>query len=202
MQRLAWKQDLLARVAAAETAQPSTLDEALARPDPAFARVALTCRGLDRAPYVELYAIEDGEAGSRLISLCSSDTPILIDRGFVAATVSARPPVDATASMPVVLRGILREGHAPGPFTPAGDERMLYARNIPALAARLGERGVNPHLMVVAETSSNPEWQALRPVALPTGLTNNHLGYALTWFGLAAALLGVYVALLRRTLRA
>ena len=30
---------------------------------------------------------------------------------------------------------------------------------------------------------------------------NSHLGYAITWFGLALALLGVYIALLRRKLR-
>jgi surfeit locus 1 family protein len=198
LQRLAWKEDLLARVAAAQTAEPVPLDAALARPDPAFARVVLTCRGLDRAPFVELYAIEDGEPGSRLISLCDAGTPILVDRGFVAATISARPPVDDASTMPVVLRGVLREGQAPGPFTPAGDDTMLYARDIPALAARLGVQGANPRLMVVAESSTNPEWQALRPVAVPTGLTNNHLGYALTWFGLAAALAGVWLAMVLR----
>ena len=30
---------------------------------------------------------------------------------------------------------------------------------------------------------------------------NNHFGYALTWFGLAIALIGFYVALLRRRLK-
>ena len=56
-------------------------------------------------------------------------------------------------------------------------------------------------LMLVAETSSNPEWRALRPEALPAGLTNNHLGYALTWFGLALALVGVYAAMIYRRVR-
>jgi len=31
---------------------------------------------------------------------------------------------------------------------------------------------------------------------LPSDLPNNHLAYAITWFGLAAALVGVYVAML------
>ena len=47
--------------------------------------------------------------------------------------------------------------------------------------------------------STNPEWQALQPSAPPAAFANNHLGYAITWFGLALALVGVYVALLRRT---
>lgn len=197
LQRMAWKQDLLARLAAAETAQPVSLDEALARPDPAFARVVLTCRGLDRAPYVELHAIMEGEGGSRLVSLCSDEAPILIDRGFVAETISARPPEDG-GTMPVSVIGVLRRSEAPNAFTPAPRANRYFARDIAAMAEGLGASEARTDLMVVGETSSNPEWLALRPAALPAGLSNNHLGYALTWFGLAAALLGVYVALLRR----
>jgi surfeit locus 1 family protein len=32
------------------------------------------------------------------------------------------------------------------------------------------------------------------PAAIPTDIPNNHLGYALTWFGLALGLIGVYFA--------
>jgi len=51
---------------------------------------------------------------------------------------------------------------------------------------------------VFAITSSNPEWSALQPSAPPAAFSNNHLGYALTWFGLALAVVGFYIALLRR----
>ena len=37
-----------------------------------------------------------------------------------------------------------------------------------------------------------------RPAPLPLDIPNNHLGYAITWFGLAAALAGVYLAMLLR----
>ncbi len=39
-------------------------------------------------------------------------------------------------------------------------------------------------------------WPAPEP--LPPAIPNNHLGYAITWFGLAAALAGVYLAMLLR----
>ncbi|HAJ02034.1 MAG TPA: Surfeit locus 1 family protein, partial [Brevundimonas sp.] len=45
-----------------------------------------------------------------------------------------------------------------------------------------------------------PGWEALQPSAPPAAFSNNHLGYALTWFGLALALAGFYIALLRRKL--
>lgn len=198
MQRLAWKEGLLARIEAARTAPPVSLDEALARPDPEFARVALVCRGLDRALYVELQTLLDGEPGVRLVSLCSPDTPLLVDRGFVAETISARPPADG-GTMPVTVRGVLRRGEAANAFTPPPETGRVYVRDLTALAGQLG--GGRTDIMLVAETSSNPEWRALRPEALPGGLTNNHLGYALTWFGLALALIGVYAALIYRRIR-
>jgi surfeit locus 1 family protein len=51
-------------------------------------------------------------------------------------------------------------------------------------------------LFLMAETSTNPGWKALEPAPLPARISNRHLEYAVTWYGLAAALLGVYAALL------
>jgi len=200
LQRLAWKQELIERVAAAQAAAPVPLDQALARPDPEFARVTLVCRGLDRAPFVQLRTIVDGKAGVRLVSLCSTEVPILVDRGFVLDTISARP-LSEGGTMPVAVRGVLRRGEPANAFTPPAADGLIYVRDIGQMADMLGASAARRDLMVVAETSSNPEWAALRPVSVPGGLTNNHLGYAITWFGLAAALLGVYLAMLWRRFR-
>ena len=35
----------------------------------------------------------------------------------------------------------------------------------------------------------------------PSGVPNNHLGYAFTWFGMAVALVGVFAAFVRTELR-
>jgi surfeit locus 1 family protein len=53
-------------------------------------------------------------------------------------------------------------------------------------------------LFLMAETSTNPGWKALDPAPLPLHIPNRHLEYALTWYGLAAVLLGVYAAMLFR----
>ena len=53
----------------------------------------------------------------------------------------------------------------------------------------------------MAETATNPEFKALTPAPMPTDIPNNHLSYAITWFGLAAALVGVYAALLRKKMQ-
>lgn len=68
------------------------------------------------------------------------------------------------------------------------------------MSQTLGMKGGGRPYVLFATTSAWPDWQALRPSAPPAAFSNNHLGYALTWFGLALALVGFYVALLRRKL--
>jgi surfeit locus 1 family protein len=52
-----------------------------------------------------------------------------------------------------------------------------------------------------ALVTPNPEVEAVVASAPPAAFSNNHLGYALTWFGLALALLGVSTAFLFRRMR-
>src|SRR5471032_576453 len=74
LQRLKWKVALLADIAQAEAAPAQPIEPvldalALGRKRD-FVRVKVTCRGLARAPALELYALRGGEIGSRLISSC------------------------------------------------------------------------------------------------------------------------------------
>ena len=57
-------------------------------------------------------------------------------------------------------------------------------------------------LFLFAETSTAPQVKALQPAPLPAEIPNRHLEYAITWFGLAGALVGVYAALLFRRVKA
>jgi surfeit locus 1 family protein len=208
LQRLSWKQDLLARVAALEAAPARPVEAALSRlaqgGDVAFTRVTAVCPGLAAAPWLELHAIRQGQAGVRLVSACPvSAAPyrsILVDRGFVADTISARPPVDPAATAPIAVTGVLRAADRRSAFSAPNSPSRWFVRDVPAMAAALKAPDPAP-LTLMAETSTNPEWKALTPAPLPAEIANRHLEYALTWYGLAAALLGVYAALLlkRRT---
>lgn len=202
VQRLQWKLDLIAAAEAARARPPAPLAEVLAGEAPEFRRVALDCPGLATAAYVELQTIHEGRPGVRLISACplAGGRSILVDRGFVAQEVSARPPVTA-GDAPVRVTGVLRAAEAPNPFAAAGGGgRLFLARDVAAMAAALDAPEPAPWF-VLAEVSSNPQWLALQPVVPPASFSNNHLGYAITWYGLAAALLGVYAALLLRRRR-
>ncbi|MFN4177579.1 SURF1 family protein [Phenylobacterium sp.] len=205
IQRLAWKRDLITRIEAlkAAPARPlaPVLDGLAAAEDVEFTRVSVVCPGLARAPYVELYGLRDGQAGVRLISACAAPSlryrTILVDRGFVPDTVSARPPVDAGDRTPVEVVGVLRAPEPANAFSPPNRPDRWFTRDVAGMAQALKAPSPAP-VFLMAETSSNPEWKALVPAPVPTGITNRHLEYAVTWYGLAAALLGVYAAVLLR----
>ena len=206
VQRLRWKEHLLERIAALQTAPAQPLGPVLARVaaggDADFTRVKVTCPGLAKAPFVELYSVRDGDAGSRLISACVLDAQhsILVDRGFVLDTVSARPPVDAADATPIEVTGVLRTPEPGNSFTPPNTPERWYTRDAAAMGTTLKSPPPAP-LFLMAETATNPDWKALVPAPIPANIANRHLEYALTWYGLAAALLGVYAAMLfkRRT---
>jgi surfeit locus 1 family protein len=168
-----------------------------------FTRVRVVCPGLARAPFLELYGIRNGQAGWRLISACqvagARYRSTLVDRGFVPDTVSARPPVDRGDTAPVELTGVLRAPDRASFVTPKNrpDLNRWFTRDIPAMARALGAPQPAP-VVLFAETASNPAFKALTPAPLPAEIPNRHLEYALTWFGLAAALAGVYAAVLFR----
>jgi surfeit locus 1 family protein len=211
LQRLAWKQDLLARIAALQSAPAKPIDTVLvagAKVD--FARVTATCPGLATAPFVTLYSLVDGKAGVRIISTCPLTSgpygSVLVDRGFIAdpegdnatgaTTQVLRPPVAKTVQTAPVT-GVLRQPDKATFVTPAPQGGLWYSRDVPAMAKALG--AVNPApVMLFAETATNPQFAALQPLAVPAEITNRHMEYALTWFGLAAALFGVYVAVIVR----
>lgn len=203
LQRLAWKEDVVARIAALQSAPAVALAPTLAAAagggDVEFTRVTALCPGLAAAPFLELYAVREGKAGVRLISACrvaaAPYASILVDRGFVPDTVSARPAVDVAAQPPVAVTGVLRSPEPANTFSPANSPGRWYVRDVAAMAAQLKAPSPAP-VFLMAETSSNPGWSALEPAPVPPNIANRHLEYALTWYGLAATLLGVYAALL------
>lgn len=209
VQRLTWKEALLARIDRLDSAEAApavkVLDDASSASDLDMVRVRLECPGLANADFVELYGLKDGQAGRRLVSACRLPAgrygSLLVDRGFVADTVSSRPGTAGQAQAATVT-GVLRVPDPAGLFTPKADPstRLWFSRDIPEMAAALGAPRPAP-VMLLAETSSNPEFAALVPSPIPAAISNRHMEYALTWFGLAAALLGVYGALLRKHFR-
>ncbi len=200
VKRLHWKEQLLAHVAALRTAPARPLLAVLAAAgDRDYARVAFDCPSLERTPTLRLYALQSGQTGYRLITACSVAGPgfdtVLVDRGFVGLDQAGRVgPGRNRLAQPVI--GVLRAGGGRNLFTPPDQptQNLWYARDADAMARALGAG--RPASMFVMLEQPAPVGLGPVPSATPLDIPNRHLDYALTWFGLAAALVGVYVAML------
>ena len=193
-QRLAWKTDLLARIAAAEAAPPAPLGP---RPEP-FAKVEATGR-FDHDREVRLgLEVRGAVLGTRLLTpLLRDGAPALrVDRGWVpmdAAGTIARPAGEQRVT------GWVRPGERAGFFAAADDiaGRRFYTFDPGAIGAALGLAEVAPFgLVALGSGAGLPE--PARALPRPT---NNHLGYAITWYGTALALVGVFLVWARRRLK-
>jgi surfeit locus 1 family protein len=208
LQRLGQKERLLARIEALKIAPAEPLEVVLRRlPDQVdidYVRAQTLCPGLERAPTLRLYGLRDGVIGYRLIAACPVDAApyrsILVDRGFIPREVVDAPTTPVALGRPIV--GVLRHGDPGSVFTPKNNpgRNVWYRRDVPAMAAAL--RAPHPAPIFLMLESPAPHGPGPQPAPLPTDIPNRHLEYALTWFGLALALLGVYIAKLVRDRKA
>jgi surfeit locus 1 family protein len=130
---------------------------------------------------------------------------VYVNRGFVPR--ERRDPAtraEGQIAGETTVVGLLRAPHGRAWFTPGDDTggNEWFSRD-PALfaaASGLPADAVAPYYI---DAGADPEM----PGGLPQGgetivsFPNNHLQYALTWFGLAAVLVGVFVAFVRRRSR-
>ena len=197
LQRLQWKLGLIAEVNGHMTAPPVSLDDMLRlnRDAAQYRRVALSGR-FDNSK--EAYVFTTGAAGEPVYHIL---TPIrtddgrvlLVDRGYVPKDrrdPATRMPVDGETR----LVGVWRVPDAPGAFTPAADalHRIWYARDLRGIAAADHIRLAAP-VVIEADAAPNPGgWPKGGQTVV--SFRNEHLSYAVTWFGLAAGLIGVYLA--------
>ncbi len=191
IRRLHWKEGLLARIDAAETSAP--VDLAGATPL-LFARV--TVHGMLRGTRMALYGAEvrDDHMGAQLVEILDrvGEKPILVDLGWVATDRGRPTPVTGPAD----LTGYIRLPESPNYLSASDDLEGLrfYTLNPETIGAALGAPDVAPFTLVALKNPLGAKLPAGAPEpadALPRP-PNNHLQYALTWFGLAAALLAVF----------
>lgn len=196
LERLAWKQALIAQVNRNLTLPPLPLDQAMALGKGAeYRRVALTGR-FDHAKESYVYGLVDGVPVYHVLTplILDDGRALMIDRGIVPN--DSRDPVTRRAGQPqgsVRVVGIWRAPVPPGPFTPKPDpaRRLWFSRDVVRIAAADSIRLAAP-VLVEADATPNPgRW----PEGGHSVVTfrNEHLQYAITWYALAAALVGIYV---------
>jgi len=202
-QRMHWKEGLIARLKLAARSKPADLATAnLARVAAGRRYTAATVTGRfrhDQEVYV-FWTRANTPGYLVLTPLKRSDrAAILVNRGFVPAAFKnpvTRPKGQIDGD--VTIRGLLvRRDGRPSMFTPAADiaNRVWYSVAPGEMAAQLGLE-VDSEYTLDADASPNPGgWpQGLALTARIAAIPNRHLEYALTWWGLALTLIGVYTA--------
>jgi surfeit locus 1 family protein len=126
---------------------------------------------------IEAFALPDGRR-------------IMVQRGFVEEEARAVPRAPHEGR----VEGNLHWPDDTSSSTPPPDEKtgLWFARDVPAMAAKLG---TEPTLIV----ASAPTGDGIAPMPVDTsGIQNNHWGYAIQWFLLAATWAGMTLFLLWR----
>jgi len=199
LERLQWKLALIARVNSHMAAAPVTLDQILGMPpdEAQYRHVTLAGRFENDK---EAYAFGTDAAGVPVYHVLTpfktDDGRILmVDRGVVPEE-KRDPKTRAAGNVAgeTKVTGVWRLPDPPGLFTPAPNlaKRLWFSRDVAAMAAADHVRLAAP---VVIEADAKPN-----PGGLPRGgqtvvsFRNQHLSYAITWYGLALVLLGVWLA--------
>ena len=207
LERLAWKEELIARVEARMTAPVAALpsESAWSKINAAgdeYRRVTLqgTFRH-DRETLVYTVASENtrGVSGPGYLVLTplelASGASVIVNRGFVP--LDKKDPATRRAGQvegTVAITGLLRMPEEANYFTPENDPaKDAWYRRVPAEIARA--RGIERAAPFMIDADGTPN-----PGGLPQGggtrvsFPNNHLQYVVTWFGLALSLAGVFAA--------
>lgn len=178
VQRLAWKTAILAEIEAKLAAAPVAVPPEPTPEADQYQRVQ--AEGVVGPGELHVYTTAPGQGvGYRVIApfRLADGRPILLDRGFVPIGEKEA----ARRVGPLSVEGSLAWPRETDRFTspPDREKNIWFARDVPLMAEALGTLPV----MLVVSASDDPGQPLPMPVTV--NIPNNHLQYAVTWFGLA-----------------
>jgi surfeit locus 1 family protein len=213
LQRKAWKEDLIARIETRSHGAPGEIlpEASWARwraEDDEFRRVRISGTFLhDREALV--HGLAPGTRGAPVQGYylftplrLDSGAVVMVNRGFVPTDL--RDPASRPQSRPegpATVTGLVRAPEENGWFRPEDvpAENRWFTKDSAAIAAAKGLERFAPFYVEADETPHPGGWPRGGQTRLD--LPNNHLQYAVTWYGIAVTLVGVFVAFAWRRVR-
>jgi surfeit locus 1 family protein len=210
LQRLDWKEGLIARIESRTKGDPITLEQAIAMArkgrDPSYYRVRVEGR-FHHPKERYLYTVSEGRIGWDVITpLETADGDmVLVDRGFVPDGL--KDPASRGAGQVenvVAVTGIVRAPETQGLFIPDNEPaaNRWFWRDLQGMARSAFPDGtiqVAPFFLEAERTGVPGGWPEGGQTRLE--IPNNHRQYAITWFLMAAALLVIYGLYVRSVYR-
>ncbi|MDE2444998.1 MAG: SURF1 family protein [Alphaproteobacteria bacterium] len=202
VKRLDQKTKLISALTERMSAPAVTLDDALAKKrageDPEYLKVHLS-GSIDYSRALRKVTSFNGAPGWEVIApikLLDGRT-VMVDLGAIGID-SAISPIAATTAFDGVIRS---HDKGRGFFDNDNDAKanIWFWWDLPRMAEATG---ATPDMVWIVQRLPAPGQNGPEAQAPKVELSNNHLGYAITWFGLAAALLGVtgfYIRSLKKT---
>lgn len=205
VERLHWKENLIATREARSTAPPIALpaDDADAASFE-FSKARAVGRFLHDKEMLLAARSLNGNVGFHVVTpLATSDgRAILVDRGWIPVELKdagTRPAGELAGN--VTVEGFLRGSQKPSWLVPDNrpEESVWFYVDVPAMAKWAGLIHARPYFL---EAGPEPN-----PGGYPIGgqsrieLPNNHLQYAITWYSFAVSLAVIYFLYHRRLAR-
>lgn len=207
VKRLHWKEALIATVNERIGSEPRPVDEVVPglRQSAGFDYhpVSMEGRFLDIEPFYEFTTFK-GQSGWNVFQAFELETQVMdashtfVNRGFIPYDMRDKDGELAPSSLAKVqITGLLRLAPLQKPSSMMPDneiaKRTFYWRDTGAMAVAAGIAGASVSRWYVDEGFPDQANGEGYPVSGTTIITfpNNHLQYAITWYGLALALLGV-----------
>lgn len=202
VKRLMWKEALLDRVQQAVKAPPvplSDIEAVLAAGDDIEFRPSFAEGTFDHSREQHYFSTHKGRSGYFIYTPLRLDDGrvLFVNRGFVPMTLKAQADrKEGLVTGRQRVEGLARSApvEKPNSFVPNNDleKNIFYWKSLSQMAARGYDKTEQSFVPLFLDADASPVpggW----PVGGVTRVTfpNNHLQYALTWFGLAFALLGV-----------
>jgi surfeit locus 1 family protein len=186
LRRLGEKEALIATIDTRLMGEAMTLGEAVAAGDVEYRRVKLSGRFLDK-PVLRKLTSYNGSPGFDILQpfLTADNKVVLVHRGAVPENY-ADVPAQVTD-----LEAVIRlHDKGQGFFDPENDpaKGLWYWWDVPEMLAgipQLPDAETMPFIVQQIPLAGDNGLPA--PLPPKAELRNNHLGYAITWFGLAAA---------------
>lgn len=200
LDRMTWKSNLIAEMEDRTQGPAVALPQEIGTPEELrFQRVALTGRYRHESEIHREAQMYRGQAGLHIITpfVLEDGREVLVNRGWVP--IRRRDPATRAENRPegtVDIEAIVRVGGWQGmewvrpENDPAGN--VWVWMDLEAMAEEAGMQ--NPVTAIYVDLA-----EGQNPAALPVdgrtevNLTQNHLGYAITWFGIALGLLAIYI---------
>lgn len=209
LSRKAWREELIETIHHRASAEPIVLDVAVSlfKTDD-LEYTPVRARGRFIPAKTMLYFAPDQRLGPGYHLYVPLETQggdlVIVNRGFVPERElgAVHSHMQGPPESPTEVIGLLRKSGTRGLFTPANDrsQNRWFWRDLTGMAEHVQDgsrKPVVPFFLEALEEKGPIAAGVGRGGATRLELPNRHLEYALTWYGLAAALIAVYLSFIR-----